>query len=157
MQLQDLIQTVNQAIERMGIDPKDASNDGEGQWFLMNEEMPIYLDAWAEEASTPWNYFKYKEDSTVFQVTIPFCYAPTIRRNEFLEELLVVNLNLHYGKFSYNAKENVVALVYRKPGSELQPTEVKDVIDALGYYAEMCYHVLKDEFKLKRVQVSEGE
>lgn len=139
----------------MGIEPSDARNEDHGQWFLMNEDMPIYIDAWQEEESTPWNYFKFREDPTIFQITVPFCYGPTLKRNEFLEELLVVNLNLHYGKFSYNPQENVVALAYRKPGSQMQESELKDVIDALGYYAEMAYHVLKDEFNLKRVLVNE--
>lgn len=153
MELSALTALVEGALTRMGINPADARNEENGQWFLMNEDMPIYMDAWTESESTPWNYFKFKTDPTVFQITIPFCYGPTIKRNEFLEELLVVNLNLHYGKFSYNPAENVVALVYRKPGSALLADEIPDVIDALGYYAEMAYHVLKDEFNLKRVSV----
>jgi hypothetical protein len=64
---------------------------------------------------------------------------------------------LHYGTFSFNAPENVVVLVYRKPGSSLLASEIPDVIDALGYYAEMTYHVLKDEFNLKRVAIEEGK
>lgn len=157
MQLNDLIALIDEAIEKMGINPKDAQNEGDGQWFLMNEEMPIYIDAWREEESNPWNYFKFKEDDTVFQITVPFCYMPTLKRQEFMEELMTVNLNLHYGKFSYNPKDNIVVLVYRKPGSTLRNEEIKDVIDALGYYAEMTYHVLKDEFHLKRVSVGGEE
>lgn len=155
MQLQALIDLVENALKQMGINPADARNEADGQWFLMNEDLPIYLDAWAEEESNPWNYFKFKTDPTIFQVTIPFCYGPTLKKNEFFEELLTVNLNLQYGKFSYNAAENVVALVFRKPGSTLVEAEIKDTIDALGYYTEMAYHVLKDEFNLKRVVVSE--
>lgn len=153
MNVQKLTGLVEDALKEMGIEPADARNDGEGQWFLMNEDMPIYIDAWEETQSTPWNYFKFKTDPTIFQVTIPFCYGPTVKKNEFFEELLTVNLNLHYGKFSYNPGENVVALVYRKPGSAVVLSEIRDAIDALGYYAEMAYHVLKDEFNLKRVLV----
>lgn len=155
MELQELYNLIDDAVEKIGVDPKDAKNAGEGQWFLMNEEMPIYMDAWEETESNPWNYYKFAEDRTIFQVTIPFCYGPTVKRTEFFEELLVVNLNLHFGKFSYNPPENIVALSYRIPGSNLRREMVKDTIDALGYYAEMTYHVLKDEFNLKRVQVHE--
>jgi hypothetical protein len=155
MSLTDLTNRIENALRLMGIEPSDARNEDHGQWFLMNEDMPIYIDAWQEEESTPWNYFKFKEDPTIFQITVPFCYGPTLKKNEFMEELLVVNLNLHYGKFSFNPQENVVALAYRKPGSQMQESELKDVIDALGYYAEMAYHVLKDEFNLKRVLVNE--
>jgi hypothetical protein len=155
MELKDLISLVDEAIEKMGVNPADARNEAEGQWFLMNEEMPIYLDAWTVPESNPWNYFKHKEDQTIFQVTIPFCYVPTLKRNEFLEELLTVNLNLQYGGFSMNPNENIIVLSYRKPGSALRWQDVREVIDALGYYAEMVYHVLKDEFNLKRVLISE--
>lgn len=157
MNLDNLIEIVDQSLELMGIKPEDAKNEEQGQWFLMNEEMPIYLDAWQEQQSTPWNYFKFNEDATVFQITIPFCYAPTLKREAFLEELLIVNLNLHYGKFSYNPAENIVALVYRIPGSDLKLNGISSIVDALGYYAEMTYHVLKDEFGLKRVNVQENQ
>jgi hypothetical protein len=73
-----------------------------------------------------------------------------------LEELLTVNLNLLYGKFTYNAKDNVVALIYRLPGLSFQPADLTHVIDGLMYYSEMAYHVLKDEFTLKRVLVEEN-
>ncbi|MBS3915937.1 MAG: hypothetical protein KG003_15680 [Bacteroidetes bacterium] len=156
MNIELLIKKVENSLLQLGINPDDAKNEAAGQWFLMNQDMPIYIDAWEEQESTPWNYFKFREDPTVFQITVPFCYGPTLKRDEFLEELLVVNLNLHYGKFSYNTKENVVALLYRKPGSAYREEEMKDIVDALGYYAEMTYHVLKDEFNLKRVLVSES-
>jgi hypothetical protein len=122
----------------------------------MRNETPIYLDAWAAEQKSPWNYFIFEEDTTTFQLTIPFCYAPTLQREAFLEELLTVNLNLLYGKFTYNAKDNVVALIYRLPGLSFQPTDLTHVIDGLMYYSEMAYHVLKDEFTLKRVLVEEN-
>jgi hypothetical protein len=157
MDLNELFITVDDAIEKMGINPGDAKNAGEGQWFLMNEDMPIYLDAWAEKESNPWNYFKFETDPTIFQITVPFCYGPTLKKVEFFEELLTVNLNLQYGKFSYNPAENIVALVFRQPGSSIQSQAIRDVIDSLGYYAEMTYHVLKDEFNLKRVAVEDTE
>ena len=139
----------------MGVSRADARGDEPGQWMLVRDFMPIYMDAWEEHEKNPWNYYKFDEDPSIFQVSLPFCYAPTIRRSEFFEELLTVNLNLQYGKYCYNGKDNVVALVFRKPGSSLQPAEVKDTIDALCYYCEMTYHVLKDEFKLKRVSIAE--
>lgn len=155
MDLEKLTALVENALNNIGIQPDDARNEGEGQWYLMNGDMPIYIDAWKENEQTPWNYFKFKNDPTIFQITVPFCYGPTLKRNEFFEELLIVNLNLHYSKFTYNSAENIVALVYRKPGSTLVSDEIKDVIDAMGYYAEMTYHVLKDEFALKRVLIEE--
>ena len=142
--------------EGVGRDGKDGAGEEEGQWLLMRNDTPIYLDAWAAEQRSPWNYFIFEEDPTTVQMTIPFCYAPTLQREAFLEELLTVNLNLLYGKFTYNAKDNVVALIYRLPGLSFHPADLPRVIDGLMYYSEMAYHVLKDEFTLKRVLVEES-
>jgi hypothetical protein len=109
-----------------------------------------------DEQSSPWNYFLFETDRTVFQITLPFCYAPTLQREAFLEEIWTVNLNLLYGKFSFNSRDNVVVLSYRVPGSSFKSEDLSAVIDGLSYYCEMSYHVLKDEFNLKRVLV-EGE
>jgi hypothetical protein len=50
----------------------------------------------------------------------------------------------------------VVALIYRLPGLSFHPADLPRVIDGLMYYSEMAYHVLKDEFTLKRVLVEES-
>lgn len=147
----ELVANVEKAIQKLGLAQEEAQADENGQWILLKNEMPIYIDAWMDSQSTPWNYFIFSQDQSVFQVTIPFCYGPTVRRSEFLEELLVVNLNLHLGKFSYNTKDNVVVITYRIPGSLFTESSLGPVIDALAYYCEMAYHVLKDEFNLKRV------
>ncbi|MFN5219229.1 MAG: hypothetical protein ACK5CL_10710 [Sphingomonadales bacterium] len=151
MMLQDLYKAVDKAIHDMGVNPNDTRGDEQGQWMLLRDEMPIFLDAWEETSSTPWNYFVFEKDQTIFQISVPFCHAPTLRREEFLQEMLVVNLNLMYGKYTYNEKDNVVALVYRVPGLSFQEKDLQLIIDSLCYYAEMAYHVLKDEFNLKRV------
>jgi hypothetical protein len=155
MELNDLVHLVEKAIHDLGVDPSAARGDEAGQWLLMRNETPIYVDAWQAEQRSPWNYFIFEQDITTFQLTIPVCYAPTLQREAFLEELLTVNLNLLYGKFTYNAKDNVVALIYRVPGLSFQPGDLTHVIDGLMYYSEMAYHVLKDEFTLKRVLVEE--
>lgn len=151
VELNQLIKNVEDAIVEMGLSQEEATADDQGQWILLKNEMPIYLDAWQDQESTPWNYFIFDSDRTVFQITVPFCYGPTLKRSEFLEELLIVNLNLHLGKFSYNSRDNVVVLSYRIPGTAFSAKSLAPTIDALAYYAEMAYHVLKDEFNLKRV------
>jgi hypothetical protein len=153
MNLEQLSTAIEKAIHDMGVNPADTRGEETGQWMLIREEMPIYMDAWEDTESNPWNYFVFEKDKSVFQLSIPFCYAPTIKRDEFLQEMLVVNLNLLYGKFTYNEKDNVAALVYRIPGDSFQPAELQLITDGLCYYAEMAYHVLKDEFNLKRVLI----
>jgi len=113
MELKELIQRVETGIQQSGVNPEDARSGDDGQWLLLRNETPIYIDAWLDEQSSPWNYFLFETDRSVFQITLPFCYAPTLQREAFLEELLTVNLNLLYGKFSFNSRDNVVVLSYR--------------------------------------------
>jgi hypothetical protein len=77
-----------------------------------------------------------------------------LKRHEFLQELLIVNLNLMYGKFSFNEKDNATVLSYRISGHTFEPKSLDLIIDALAYYSEMAYHVLKDEFGLKRIHAA---
>jgi hypothetical protein len=151
VELNVLIKTVEDAIVSMGLSKEESQADEQGQWILLKNETPRSIDAWQDVESTPWNYFIFEQDRTVFQITVPFCYGPTLKRSEFLEELLVVNLNLHLGKFSYNTRDNVVVISYRVPGGAFKSDSLAQIIDALAYYTEMAYHVLKDEFHLKRV------
>ena len=79
MKLKTLIGEVETAIRQMGLSAEEAQADENGQWILLKEEMPVYMDAWEDRESTPWNYFTFKQDPTVFQITIPFVFAPTIK------------------------------------------------------------------------------
>ncbi len=155
MELTQLVNNIEQGIHDLGVDPQTAKGEELGQWFLMRNETSIFIDAWNAEQKSPWNYFIFETDKSTFQLTIPFCYAPSLKREAFLEELLTVNLNLLYGKFTYNSKDNVVALIYRVPGDGFRHTDLGNIVDALLYYAEMAYHVLKDEFQLKRIETLE--
>ena len=157
MKLSKLVATVESAIEAMGVAAKDARGDQPGQWMLVQDFTPVYVDAWEETESNPWNYFKFETDKTVFQMSVPFVLGPTLKREAFWEELMTVNLNLHFAKFTYNSKENVVALVWRKPGSALNESEIKSALDSLFYYNQMIFEVLKDEFALKRVNIEEAK
>jgi len=156
MDISKLIANVESAIEKMGVAPKEARGDAAGQWMLVQDFTPVYIDAWEETESNPWNYFKFEKDKTVFQMSVPFVHGPTLKREAFWEELMTVNLNMHYAKFTYNAKENVIALVWRKPGSTFQSSEMQMALDSLFYYNQMIFEVLKDEFTLKRVNVEES-
>lgn len=154
MELGALIANVESAIRAMGLSEEESRSDDNGQWILLKNELPVYIDAWTERESTPWNYFVFKKDPSIFQITIPFVLAPTLRKHEFLQELLVVNLNLLFGKFSYNESDNATVLTYRIPGHHFKPEDLETLIDGLAYYSEMAYHVLKDEFGLKRIHAS---
>lgn len=156
MNAEQLRTLVEEKLNSIGVQAEDARTGDDGQWMLLRNETPIYIDAWEDRESTPWNYFVFQQDPSVFQITVPFCYGPTLKRSEFLEELLVVNLNLLNAKFSFNSNDNVVVLSARISGSSLGGLDLAATIDGLCYYGEMAYHVLKDEFNLKRVLSEQG-
>ena len=53
-----------------------------------------------------------------------------------------------------NPHEKVVMLKYKRLADNLQISEVIEAIEACGYYAEMTFRALKDEFKLTAVQTT---
>lgn len=57
MNFEILLNQVEKAIHDMGIRPEETRGEESGQWLLMREQMPIYLDAWQDEESNPWNFF----------------------------------------------------------------------------------------------------
>lgn len=154
--LSELINNIENAIANLDVNPHEARGEEPGQWLLVQDFLPVYIDAWEEKESTPWNYIQFKKDKTVFQAVVPVCYAPTVRKAEFMEEMLTVNFNLMHVKIAYNASDNIIALNYRINGDDFDSNNFENLIQLITYYAEMMYHVLKDEFHLKRPNVQEG-
>jgi len=66
MELSVLIKSVEDAIRKMGLAEDESKADENGQWILLKNEMPVYIDVWQDSESTPWNYFVFKEDASVF-------------------------------------------------------------------------------------------
>ncbi|MBU6324516.1 MAG: hypothetical protein KJS92_03435 [Bacteroidetes bacterium] len=150
-------ETVELALQQLGVNPEEVRCSEPGQWLLFREEFEIYLDVWEQQELTPWNYFKPEGELSVFQVSVPVFYMPENRREELLEELLAVNMNLFYGAFTYNPNEQVVLLKYKRLSENLQISDVVETVEALGYYAEMTFKVLSEEFGLKAIQTKEAE
>jgi hypothetical protein len=150
-------ETVELALQQLGVNPEEVRCSEAGQWLVFREEFEIYLDVWEQQELTPWNYFKPEGALSVFQVSVPVFYMPDNRREELLEELLAVNMNLFYGAFTYNPNEQVVLLKYKRLSENLQVSDVVETIEALGYYAEMTFKVLSEEFGLKAVQTKDTE
>ena len=85
MDLGHLCTIVDEGMEKMGVAAADARVENtEGQWLLVRDFMPIYIDAWEETESNPWNYQVWEQDKTIFQLSLPFCHAPTVKKDEFL-------------------------------------------------------------------------
>ncbi len=107
-------ETVEQALEQLGVNPEEVRCSEPGQWLVFRDDFEIYLDVWDQQELTPWNYFKPEGELSVFQVSVPVFYMPEKRKEELLEELLAVNMNLFYGAFTYNPNEQVVLLKYKR-------------------------------------------
>lgn len=149
-------ETVEKALEQLGVNPEEVRCSEPGQWLVFRDEYEIYLDVWEQQELTPWNYFRPEGELSVFQVSVPVFYMPQNRREELLEELMAVNMNLFYGAFTYNPNEQVVLLKYKRLAEHLQISDVVETIEALGYYAEMTFKVLSEEFGLKAVQTKDA-
>jgi hypothetical protein len=150
-------ETVEQALIKLGVNPEEVRCSEPGQWLVFRDDFEIYLDVWEQEELTPWNYFKPEGALSVFQVSVPVFYMPDARREELMEELLAVNMNLFYGAFTYNPNEQIVLLKYKRLSEHLQVNDVVETIESLGYYAEMTFKVLSEEFGLKAVQTKDQE
>ena len=150
-------ETVELALQQLGVNPEDVRCSEPGQWLVFRDDFEIYLDVWDQQELTPWNYFKPEGELSVFQVSVPVFYMPEQRREELLEELLAVNMNLFYGAFTYNPNEQVVLLKYKRLAEHLQVADVVETVEALGYYAEMTFKVLSEEFGLTAIQTKDQE
>ena len=94
MEIKDLVKTVELAIVDMGLSKEESQADEQGQWILLKNETPIYIDAWDDKQSTPWNYFIFEQDKTVFQITGSFQLA----FEHFAGRWLLLFQNLHHGE-----------------------------------------------------------
>jgi hypothetical protein len=150
-------ETVELALEQLGVNPEEVRCSEPGQWLVFRDDFEIYLDVWDQQELTPWNYFKPEGELGVFQVSVPVFYMPEKRKEELLEELLAVNMNLFYGAFTYNPNEQVVLLKYKRLAEHLQVADVVETVEALGYYAEMTFKVLSEEFGLRAIQTKDQE
>jgi hypothetical protein len=150
-------ETVELALQQLGVNPEDVRCSEPGQWLVFRDDFEIYLDVWDQQELTPWNYFKPEGELSVFQVSVPVFYMPEQRKEELLEELLAVNMNLFYGAFTYNPNEQVVLLKYKRLAEHLQVADVVETVEALGYYAEMTFKVLSEEFGLTAIQTKDQE
>jgi len=150
-------ETIEQALQQLGINPEEARCSEPGQWLVYRDDFEIYLDLWEQEEITPWNYFKPEGALAVFQVSVPVFYLPETRKDELMEELLAVNMNLFYGAFTCNPNEQVVLLKYKMLADELHISDIIETVEALGYYAEMTFKVLSEEFGLKAVTTKDLE
>jgi len=150
-------ETVEKALQQLGVNPEEVRCSEPGQWLVFRDQFEIYLDVWEQQELNPWNYFKPEGTLVVFQVMVPVFFVEDSQKGALFEELLSVNMNMFYGAFTYNPNEQVILLKYRRLAENLALSDVVEAVEALGYYAEMSFKVLSEEFGLKAVQTKDPE
>lgn len=155
MDIYGLHKIIETALLNVGINPDDAKSEGEGQWLLMRNQTEIYVDAWVQEENSQWQYFHAEQPVPVFQVVSPVCFLPSENKEAFMEELLYINFHMYYGSFTINEQENMAAIRYRVPGSDMDEKRVIEVLDSIGFYSETLTGYLCEKYEVLPVRDEE--
>ncbi|MBI1221268.1 MAG: hypothetical protein GC180_01585 [Bacteroidetes bacterium] len=152
MSLEQVKATVEEALMQFGITPEQARNNEAGQWTVFRNHLEIYLDAWNLGTEQQALFYFQAEDQPVFQVICPFCTVPADRYEEFLEELLDVNIPLYKVSLAVRKEGGVVCVKYRSMAQNLSVAEVMEALDAVGYYSEFFSEVFANEYGVKLLE-----
>jgi hypothetical protein len=141
-------QTVEKAIQTLGVNPENARGEEKGQWLLYNGQTEVFVDLWEQQQVNHWNYFQPDGYALiVFQVVAPICYLPQLdKRLEFYEDLLLNNFNMFYASFTINTEEQMLVSKFRRVANELKMEDVIEAIESTGYYAELCKPILTEKY-----------
>ncbi|MDX5321584.1 MAG: YbjN domain-containing protein [Bacteroidota bacterium] len=137
---------VEEALLSLGITPEQARNEEEGQWTVYREVLEIYMDAWTLGTEQQALFYFQADDQPVFQVICPFCQVPADQYEEFLEELLDVNIALYKVSLAVRQEGGVVCVKYRSLAQNLTKEEVLEALDAVAYYAELFSNVFREKY-----------
>lgn len=149
MSIESTSAIIEDALQQFGVDPNNARNEEAGQWTVYRNELEIYLDAWNLGTEQQALFYFQAENQPVFQVICPFCTVPTERYEEFLEEILEVNIPLYKVSLAVRNEGGVVCVKYRCLANNLTVAEVMEALDAVGYYAEFFSEVFGTEYGTK--------
>lgn len=144
--IENITVIVEEALLSLGITPEQARNEDEGQWTVYRETLEIYLDAWTLGTEQQALFYFQAEDQPVFQVISPFCQVPTTNYEEFLEEILDVNIALYKVSLGVRADGGVACVKYRCLANQLTKEEVLEALDAVAYYAELFSKVFQEKY-----------
>lgn len=151
MNFQTYSELIESALATLGLNPVETRCADEGQWMIFNGETEIYIDLWENENDNPWLYFESIEPLFMFQIIAPICLMPDDKSEVFYEEILHNNLNMLYGSYTINKEQNMLAVKYRRPMTNLSKEEIIDLIECIGYYAESTFEILKERYPIQKI------
>jgi hypothetical protein len=151
MNFQTYSELIETALATLGLNPVETRCADEGQWMIFNGETEIYIDLWENEKDNPWLYFESNEPLFMFQIIAPICLMPEDKSEVFYEEILHNNLNMLYGSYTINKEQNMLAVKYRRPVTNISQEEIIDLIECIGYYAESTFDILKERYPIQKI------
>jgi len=151
MNFQTYSELIESALATLGLNPVETRCADEGQWMIFNGETEIYIDLWENENDNPWLYFESTDPLFMFQIIAPICLMPDDKSEVFYEEILHNNLNMLYGSYTINKEQNMLAVKYRRPMTNLSKEEIIDLIECIGYYAESTFEILKERYPIQKI------
>ncbi len=149
--MEKYIQTIENALLAIGVEPENARNADEGQWSIFRGEIEIFLDFWMTGDEETWNYYWEEKNVPVFQVIAPICNLPTFNTEEFYQDLLELNLQLFYGSFMIKKEENMLCVKYRFTSNDFSVDHVVQAIESISYYAEFFQTRLMAKYQVSAV------
>lgn len=150
MDLKEQYKIVEESIAHLGVNPEDARCAEDGQWMLYRSELEIYIDVWLEEPNE-WSYHPDAHNMITFQVVCPICGLATDDKKKFFyEDLLQMNFYIQMASFVINKNENMLTCSFKRATLSLEKKEIIEVIDAVGYYADLAWKMLNQPYKLKK-------
>lgn len=146
--LSETYQVVENALEIIGLQIEHARNAEEGQWSLFRGEHEVFIDAWDSGNEDAWNYYFEEKQVPIIQALAPVCALPLFDRDEFMAELLEINLHLFNAAFMIKAEENMCCIRHRMVVLDKDPMPVVQMIESVGYYAEFFASRLMAKYKV---------
>ena len=122
--MKELILKVESVLSKMGLDPKEAQTENEGQWNIAKDEnLELMIDVWEEN------------DHLFFQVLSFVCELGDSTRPEFLKLLLEENHG--FCETAFTVLEDKVYLKYTTEADDINEDRIYKSITRIAYYNEM--------------------
>ena len=153
--MQDFFQKVENAIQNLGVNPKETRCSNPGEWLLQKGDFELYIDAWEPQKSNQWQAFASVQPSPIFQIVLPFCQIPNLHTDQFNEELLYLNFHLYNASFMLNKEQNTVAIQSKTIAKEISETKIAEKINACGFYAESLFGYFEERYCIKKIPIEQ--
>ncbi len=127
---------IEKSLQEIGIDPRTARGEKEGQWTINYKNSTVWIDLF----SYPQNPEKY-----YFQVMSPLCRMVDRQKEEFAIDLLEINYFL-YGCWICK-KDEWIYILHLREADNLQKSEIDNTIERVAVYSSEYWGKLSFKYK----------